>query len=254
MNIELGGNKLSKVSLNQEGEYLLGENPYKFLLINIKNKEFRYKDLKSFTVFIIDQSQESEVICKNINKLFKKGDVLQIESSEIVLNVKGNVSFIVSGRNNSLQIPEGVNLIKNKDVYKVKKPWGNELWLSGKHPSYALKEINLNAGFKTSLQYHELKRETIVLFKGKGKLHYKQNDSVGNDNVSPSDLGTFKISKNHSLDVWPKVLHRMEAISNITFYETSTPELDDVIRVEDDSNRLSGKILDEHPKNSLNEK
>ena len=94
MNIELGGNKLSKVSLNQEGEYLLGENPYKFLLINIKNKEFRYKDLKSFTVFIIDQSQESEVICKNINKLFKKGDVLQIESSEIVLNVKGNVSLL----------------------------------------------------------------------------------------------------------------------------------------------------------------
>ena len=41
-------------------------------------------------------------------------------------------------------------------------------------------------------------------------------------------------------------IHRIRSNSNITLYEISTPEIDDVIRISDDTNRKSGKIFGEH--------
>jgi len=49
-----------------------------------------------------------------------------------------------------------------------------------------------------------------------------------------------------SIDVVPGVLHRLEALTNILLYETSTPHLDDVVRVADDSMRPHGRIEQEH--------
>ena len=50
------------------------------------------------------------------------------------------------------------------------------------------------------------------------------------------------------IDVFPPTLHRLEAISDITLYETSTPQLDDVVRVQDDAKRPDGRIDIEHKK------
>jgi hypothetical protein len=44
----------------------------------------------------------------------------------------------------------------------------------------------------------------------------------------------------------PGILHRLEAITDILLYETSTPHLDDVVRVTDDSKRPNGRIEQEH--------
>ncbi|PCJ59311.1 MAG: sugar isomerase [Planctomycetota bacterium] len=131
-------------------------------------------------------------------------------------------------------------------MYKVIKPWGHELWLNGNHPCYALKQIFIKAGTKTSLQYHNFKQETNVLFEGTALLHYKLNPDVKNDLVISNDITTVQIEPISSVDILPSTLHRLEAISDITLYETSTPHLNDVVRVSDDSNRPDGRIEKEH--------
>ena len=50
------------------------------------------------------------------------------------------------------------------------------------------------------------------------------------------------------IDVEPKTIHRIEAVTDLTLYETSTPHLDDVIRLQDDKSRESGLIQYEHSK------
>ncbi|OGT34490.1 MAG: hypothetical protein A3C44_01125 [Gammaproteobacteria bacterium RIFCSPHIGHO2_02_FULL_39_13] len=131
-------------------------------------------------------------------------------------------------------------------MYKVEKPWGYELWINGQHPCYALKKISIKAGTKTSLQYHNFKQETNVLFQGLANLHYKKNILVENDCVSASDISTILLKPISAMDVVPKTLHRVEAITDIVTFETSTPHLDDVIRVQDDSKRPDGRLIEEH--------
>jgi len=48
------------------------------------------------------------------------------------------------------------------------------------------------------------------------------------------------------VDVPPNAVHRVEALTDIVLYETSTPHLDDVIRIQDDAARKNGRILTEH--------
>ena len=56
------------------------------------------------------------------------------------------------------------------------------------------------------------------------------------------------INQGHVINVKPKTIHRLEAISNLILFEVSSPHLSDVVRVSDDSNRPDGKIKDEHKK------
>jgi D-lyxose ketol-isomerase len=137
-------------------------------------------------------------------------------------------------------------LSRYADLYKVSKPWGHELWINGQHPCYALKQIYIKAGTKTSLQYHNFKQETNVLFEGKAKLHYKRDFSIANALVTAADIATLELSPVSSIDILPLTMHRLEAVTDIVLYETSTPHLEDVIRVRDDSNRPHGRIESEH--------
>ena len=77
-------------------------------------------------------------------------------------------------------------------------------------------------------------------------LIYKKNKKINNKYVQKKDLGVKKINPISSIFVEPKVLHRIQALSNITLFETSTPHLDDVVRVSDDLNRVNGLISSEH--------
>ncbi|OGT37073.1 MAG: hypothetical protein A3F11_11635 [Gammaproteobacteria bacterium RIFCSPHIGHO2_12_FULL_37_14] len=133
-------------------------------------------------------------------------------------------------------------------MYRVEKPWGHELWINGQHPCYALKKIFIKTGTKTSLQYHNFKQETNVLFQGIAKLHYKKNLLVENDLVTSADIGTTVLEPNSVADVSPLTLHRLEAMTDILLFETSTPHLDDVVRVQDDSKRSHGRLVEEHMK------
>ena len=112
----------------------------------------------------------------------------------------------------------------------VNKPWGYEKWIhEGK---YVLKEICMKAGLKSSLQYHRLKDETNYILRGKGVLYY-------------GDM-QLPLKKGVSFHIPPNGIHLVKAITDLLMIEASTPEVDDVIRLADDTNRPNGRIESEH--------
>ena len=112
---------------------------------------------------------------------------------------------------------------------KTEKPWGYEL-LFALTPKYAGKVIFVKKGHRLSLQYHEQKDETLYIYEGKALLDIDEGDGrVVSKVVQPGE----------SIPVPPFTRHRLEAIEDTTFLEASTPELGDVVRVEDDYGRAS---------------
>ena len=122
-----------------------------------------------------------------------------------------------------------------KTVYK---PWGKEEWLE-LNDKYCYKRIYINAGTKTSYQYHEHKLETNYIIEGTAELWLENDEGVVEKKIIKA--GDF-------FTVEPPKKHRVIAISDIILQEVSTPEVDDVIRISDDSGRDSGKIKHEHMK------
>ena len=109
------------------------------------------------------------------------------------------------------------------DVTRVEKPWGYELhW--AKTDRYVGKLIHVNAGHALSLQYHNRKDETIYLHSGRLLFEIGDNgDSLVRREMRPGER----------VHITPKTVHRMTAIEDSDIFEVSTPELDDVVRLED---------------------
>lgn len=139
----------------------------------------------------------------------------------------------VSGASSDLKI-EHVTTAK-----KVTKGWGEERWLVDECAPFGFKIIHIQAGQKTSLQYHERKEEANLVLSGSGALFYAIDQS--NKYLKKIDLGVGDI-----VHILPGMVHRIEAKNDITLVEVSTPELNDVIRLEDDWHRGSGRIESEH--------
>ena len=118
----------------------------------------------------------------------------------------------------------------------VHKPWGKEEWLE-LNDKYCYKRIYINAGHKTSYQYHDFKRETNYLISGTAEI-WLENDE-GEVKKTIMNAGEY-------FNVTPPKKHRVIAITDIILQEVSTPEVDDVIRIEDDSNRPDGRLEHEH--------
>lgn len=124
---------------------------------------------------------------------------------------------------------------------KVKpKPWGREIWFAYTD-KYAGKILEINKGHRYSLQYHEKKQETQYLLTGKVKF------TVGKDK---NDLKEIILNPGDKLDIHPYTVHRAEALEDSKILEVSTPELSDVVKIEDDYGR-SGKGNDEELDKSL---
>ena len=108
------------------------------------------------------------------------------------------------------------------EVTRVDKPWGYELhW--AKTDRYVGKLIHVNAGHALSLQYHNLKDETIYLHSGKLMFEIQVGDTLTSRDMLPGE----------SVHITPKTVHRMTAIIDSDIFEVSTPELHDVVRLED---------------------
>ena len=118
----------------------------------------------------------------------------------------------------------------------VSKPWGKEIWLE-LNDKYCYKRIYINAGTKTSYQYHENKLETNYIIDGEAEVWLENEDG---------DVVKSKMKKDDFFTVIPPRKHRVIALTDIILQEVSTPEVDDVIRIQDDSNRGDGKIESEH--------
>jgi mannose-6-phosphate isomerase-like protein (cupin superfamily) len=110
---------------------------------------------------------------------------------------------------------------------RVDKPWGWELWWTVTD-NYVGKVIFINAGQRLSLQYHEEKDESVFVIDGEMTLHLE--DESGE--LAPIRLGPGEF---HRVPVGKR--HRFEAITDTRLIEVSTPELDDVVRLEDDFGR-----------------
>jgi mannose-6-phosphate isomerase len=110
---------------------------------------------------------------------------------------------------------------------RVPKPWGEEL-IWALTDRYCGKVITIETGRRLSLQYHERKDEAIFVTRGRLRL-LLENDR-GEDEVrelGPGEGAHVPVGRRH----------RYEAIERVELVEVSTPELDDVIRIEDDFGR-----------------
>lgn len=130
------------------------------------------------------------------------------------------------------------NMKTNHKPKIVKKPWGREEWIE-LNDYYCYKRIYINAGTRTSFQYHKQKMETNYIISGKAEVWLENNAGI---------IDKFKMKEGDFFNVLPLKKHRIMAITNIILQEVSTPEVDDVIRMADDANRPDGRIESEHQK------
>lgn len=129
--------------------------------------------------------------------------------------------------------PESVPAASNGDdapepaERRVVKPWGHELiWVQTDR--YVGKVLVIEAGKRLSLQFHERKDEAIRVISGRMRLHLGQQDGT---------LRTMELGPGESRRIPVGTVHRFEAIQRCELIEVSTPELDDVVRLEDDYGR-----------------
>ena len=108
------------------------------------------------------------------------------------------------------------------EIPRVEKPWGYELhW--ARTDRYVGKLIHVNKGHALSLQYHNHKDETIFLQSGKLLFEIEIDGQLTKREMLPGER----------VHVTPKTVHRMTAIEDSDIFEVSTPELHDVVRLED---------------------
>lgn len=106
---------------------------------------------------------------------------------------------------------------------RVEKPWGHEL-LWAETDQYVGKVLHVKAGEALSIQYHEVKDETIHLLSGRMRFFA---------GPSEDELEEIELEGGESFRVRPGTVHRMEAITDCDILEASTPHLDDVVRLSD---------------------
>jgi len=107
-------------------------------------------------------------------------------------------------------------------IRTVPKPWGHEtIWA---HTDiYVGKILHIKAGHALSLQYHNLKDETIHLLSGEMIYRVKVENQL-------LDVG---LKAGESYRNTPGTVHQMEAVTDCDVLEVSTPHLDDVVRLKD---------------------
>jgi mannose-1-phosphate guanylyltransferase len=144
------------------------------------------------------------------------------------------------------------------EIKKVTKHWGYELWIAdGSATPYASKRILFKAGNRTSLQVHEYKIETNYVLSGTGMLHRSREpldiakfleQGMTSRQVEAYEYSFERIDLEEGVvfNVQPGYVHRVMATTDLEFMETSTTELDDVIRLQDDAGRTHGRISYEH--------
>ncbi len=111
---------------------------------------------------------------------------------------------------------------------RVEKPWGHEeIW--AETARYVGKTLVINAGHRLSLQHHEVKDETLRVVRG--ELALTLEDAHGT-------LQELVLAVGEAVRIPPHRRHRMLAITDVELVEVSTPELDDIVRHEDDYGRV----------------
>jgi quercetin dioxygenase-like cupin family protein len=108
---------------------------------------------------------------------------------------------------------------------RVEKPWGHEVWWA-RTERYVGKLLHVKKGESLSLQYHRVKDETILVQSGRLLFETRPADETG-------DLNRLEMGPGDAFHITPGTVHRMTGIEDCDIVEVSTPELDDVVRIED---------------------
>lgn len=109
-------------------------------------------------------------------------------------------------------------------VKRIHKPWGHEIIFAHVARKYAGKILVIESGHQTSLQFHRDKQESIYVLNGRLTLLISGHKRIVNSG------GCF--------DILPGVIHRLESNhGRVTLIEVSTPQLGDVVRIQDDYGR-----------------
>lgn len=107
----------------------------------------------------------------------------------------------------------------------VEKPWGREIWWAVT-PSYVGKIIEVKAGHSLSLQYHREKLESMYFRQGRGRLLVGEEEK--------------EIVPGLAVTIPPGTVHRIWATEDLEILEVSTPQVEDVVRLEDAYGRVGG--------------
>tara|TARA_A100001011_G_C14164205_1_gene779588 strand:- start:424 stop:885 length:462 start_codon:yes stop_codon:yes gene_type:complete len=151
-----------------------------------------------------------------------------------------------------------LDISDENNVKKVMKPWGYELWMADQTNSkFAFKKIFIRAPYQSSIQFHEVKEESIFISSGKGILHYSdekidiekfKRNLYSQDEINDiiKNLKVKELGPGSSINVKTGYIHSIEAVQDITIFEASTLELEDVYRLNDKYKRGHGHIESEH--------
>jgi mannose-6-phosphate isomerase-like protein (cupin superfamily) len=113
----------------------------------------------------------------------------------------------------------------------IKKPWGYEQIIQ-KNDQYVLKQIHIEPGKRLSLQYHEQKTETIFCMSDEVIVWTKRS-------ADDTEVKKVTLKYGEAFHIEPQQIHRFTAgFKAVDLLEVSTPQLDDVVRLEDDYNRI----------------
>ena len=111
-------------------------------------------------------------------------------------------------------------------IERVEKPWGHELRFA-RTERYAGKVLFIRAGSQLSLQLHRTKDEAFFVQSGTLELVRGQGPDTVVETLAPGEARRIR----------PGDVHRFRAVTDCTLFEVSTPELEDVVRLEDDYGR-----------------
>lgn len=107
---------------------------------------------------------------------------------------------------------------------RVEKPWGHEIiWAHAEQ--YVGKILHVRAGHSLSVQYHNLKDETVYLQSGTMKYWVQMPGS--------GKLADQALAAGDAFRIVPGTIHYIEAVTDCDILEVSTPHLDDVVRLKD---------------------
>jgi mannose-6-phosphate isomerase-like protein (cupin superfamily) len=117
-------------------------------------------------------------------------------------------------------------------IQRIPKPWGYEL-LWAHTDRYAGKILAIRRGCQLSLQLHEHKQESMYLLSGALEVELEEEDGR---------TTCHQMSRGEVIHVPARRRHRLRAMTACRVLEVSTPELDDIVRLQDDY----GRVPDQH--------
>jgi mannose-6-phosphate isomerase len=148
-----------------------------------------------------------------------------IRNTAFAVNLVRNNGF----RNMASILHNQDHIVSNKAAQpeRIQKPWGYEE-LVEHNAHYVVKKLFMKKGHSCSTQYHELKTETITVLQGKLRIYVGSTlESLEAKEYNPGD----------SITITPYTVHKMEGIDDCLYLEASTPELWDVVRLQDNYGR-----------------